>query len=165
MAGSGWLAFVAVLSGCAVDVRPDAPDVQLVTWPGQPMLVGYASGAEVWSPLGFDVTQDSEQLECPRRWYADPRVTDCVITIGVKREPMLIERMGTSAYANRDERYIVIDERLAGYDLIVAVAHEIGHVVLDSPEHTRGGVMGGSSAKLEAVDYDLACRAIGLCVK
>lgn len=146
--------------------RPTAPTIEIVTWPGQPMLDAYEAGIVVWSPLGFDTIQDSTSIECPRRWHEKPRVTDCTIAIGIKRDPMLRDREGTNAVANRAERSVVIDSRVTNdLDLLVAVAHEIGHVVLDTSEHTDGGVMGGTSAQLESVDYELACRAVGLCVE
>ncbi len=135
-----------------------------MTWPGQPMIDAYGDGASAWIPLGFDVVERSNLPECERRWY-ETGDTDCVITIGIRRDPMLRDREGTNALSNRADRSVTIDASLSGYDLIVAVAHEVGHIVLDTPEHTRGGVMGGSSAQLEAVDYELACRTIRICVE
>ncbi|MGE0403074.1 MAG: hypothetical protein AB7T06_40585 [Kofleriaceae bacterium] len=153
-------------SGCAVEERPDAPEVQLVMWPGQPLLDEYRAGVHAWSPLGFDLVDESALEECPRRWYDEPRETQCVITIGVKREPMLIERMGTGAYANRAERYMVIDDRVTNpLDLTTAAGHEAGcHILLDSPLHTVGGLCGGSSGTLTSVDLDHACATVGLCI-
>lgn len=158
------VAMLVVLVGCAVDV-PELPEVQLVMWPGQPELAEYQDGACAWEPLGFAVVGGSQRDECPRRWYSNPRETDCVITIGIKRESMLVEREGTTALSNRAERYIVIDDRVTNpYDLTLAVAHEAGHILLDTAEHTQGGVMGGSSTQLDQVDYELACAAIGVCL-
>lgn len=151
------------MAACGVGDRPEAPDIAIVTWPGQPLLDTYSDGASVWSPLGFDVS-GSDLPECERHWYETGNV-DCVITIGIRRDPMLREREGTNALSNRADRSITIDTSVTNaYDLTVAVAHEVGHIVLDTAEHTRGGVMGGASAQLEAVDYELACRAINICV-
>lgn len=149
-------------SGCVTE-PPEAPSVQLVMWPGQAHLAAYDDAARSWEPLGFTLASDSD-TECPRLWYSEPRITDCTITVGIKREPMLVEREGTAAYANRAERFIVIDSSLEGYDLAVAATHELGHVLLDTAEHTEGGVMGGSSTSLEPVDYELACRSVGICI-
>ena len=67
---------------------------------------------------------------------------------------------------NRSERYIIINSTTTNdLDLLVAVAHELGHVLLDTSEHTVGGVMGGSSSQLQPVDYELACAAIGVCIE
>lgn len=126
-------------------------------WPGQSALAEYGAGVEVWSPLGFSVREESALVECPRRWY-DDGVTNCVITIGVKRER-------TNTQASRDERYMIIDERTVGeYDLVLAVAHEAGHILGDTAEHTETGVMSGTSARLSDDDRDLMCRSVGLCI-
>jgi hypothetical protein len=145
---------VLAIAACAVE-RPAAPDVAIVTWPGQPHLPIYDAAVAVWSPLGFARVDSSELPECPRDWYVTGDV-GCVITIGIKREAI-------NSQANRSERYVLIDSRTTNdLDLLVAVAHEVGHVVLDTPEHTHGGVMGGSSSQLTDADLELACRAIGL---
>ena len=146
--------------GC-VSSEQTLPTIRIVTWPGQPQVSEYLDGALVWSPLGFGATLDEQdQPECARGWYVTGE-TDCVLTIGVQRVPNLRETAGTSALSNRAERSVVIDSRLSGYDLILAMAHETGHIVLDTPSHTQGGVMGGASTRLEQVDYELACEAIG----
>lgn len=157
------VALAVLVSACAVDSRPSAPEIVIVTWPGQPMIDEYRDGASAWTPLGFDVVEQYDLPECERHWYEAGNV-DCAITIGIRRDQMLREREGTNALSNRADRSVTIDTSLSGYDLIVAVAHEVGHIVLDTPEHTHGGVMGGASAQLEAVDYELACRTIHICV-
>ncbi|MGE0402909.1 MAG: hypothetical protein AB7T06_39755 [Kofleriaceae bacterium] len=138
-------------------------------WPGQPLLAEYVDGARTWEPLGFTVEADElgavAEDECPRRWYATGEY-DCTLTVGVKRDPQLLSREGTLASSNRAARSIAINTSVvASYDLVLAMAHEVGHIVLDTSEHTVGGVMGGSSTVLEAVDYELACRAIGACIR
>jgi hypothetical protein len=157
---------VVLIAACGDNLRPDAPLVQLVPWPGQEIEQAYVDGARAWEPLGFDIQlKDDGLVECARRWYATGD-TDCQITIGVKRDPLLREREGTDALSNRADRYVVLDGELTDYfRVITAIAHEVGHILLDTPEHTRGGVMGGSSWVLEPVDYELACRSIGICIR
>lgn len=170
---------IALLSiaACADAPRPDAPLVRLVVvnsdpgrTPAEPRAE-HIDGALAWSPLGFDVELEDGTYpltECQRRWYAsassDARA--CQLTIGVVLVDYLIERRGTSALANRDERWIAVDTRLTGYELTIAVAHEIGHVVLDAPneDHTPTGIMSGTTARMSDDDRDLACRNIRICI-
>ena len=162
----GRTVLVALMScaACAdVDV-PELPELHIVTWQDQPLLDEYSDGASVWRPLGFRITTAPSRPECVRDWYVQGDY-DCTITIGVQRDPLLRERAGTNALSNRAERSIVIDSELTNaYDLTLAMAHEVGHIVLDTAEHTSGGVMGGASAVLTSVDYEFACRAIGVCL-
>lgn len=151
---------VLALVGCTVD-RPVAPCVRLVA-DATTEDVAYAS---TWMPVGFDFSRDESGLdECAQRWYVDG-ITDCQITIGLVRVPQLRERTGTNARTSRADRRIEIDASMTGFALAVAVAHEVGHVVLDTAEHTRGGVMGGADVILSVDDKALACRAIGICVE
>lgn len=113
-----------------------------------------------WEDLGFTFG-DAGLDECAYGWYRDGEDAACQITIGVVRVPMLRERTGTNARTFRDQRRIEIDSRLEGYDLDLAVAHEVGHVVLDTSEHTRTGIMSGGSVALSDDDRALACRTIG----
>ncbi len=162
-----WLAVVvAVLSGCVAS-EPDLPTVRVVRWPGQPLLETYVAGVSAWDEIGFETIGDEvgelAPDECERRWYETGNY-DCTITIGIKREPHVVERFGTEAYSDRAGRFMVIDERVTEQlELTIAVAHEAGHILLDTAEHTQGGVMGGASAVVEAVDRELACRSIGVC--
>ena len=155
------LALLALaLAGCSVD-RPAAPYVRLVA----DATADDVASASTWMPIGFDFSLDESGLdECAQRWYVDG-VTDCQITIGIVHVPQLRERTGTNARTNRADRRVEIDSSLVGFSLAVAVAHEVGHVVLDTAEHTRGGVMGGADVVLSTDDRALACRAIGICVE
>lgn len=155
----------SVLVVACVDPTPQLPTVRLVTWQDQPELAEYVDGARAWDALGFTVaTVPLELDECDRDWHVQS-VTDCIITIGVKRDPMLRIREGTNALANISERHMTIDASVVDrFQLLTAVAHEAGHILLDTPEHTQGGVMGGASWSLEAVDYELACDTIGVCL-
>lgn len=149
------------MTGCVTAV-PSLPEIRIAAVDGQEQLSEYQDGALVWSALGFSVG-NSSLPECERHWYETGN-TECAITIRVTRDPLLREREGTDALSSREDRTIAIDSELTNqYNLIVAVAHEVGHIVLDTAEHTSGGVMGGASARLERVDYDLACRSIHVC--
>ena len=152
------------LIGCVAD-RPLAPSVRLVAADNSELAAVYVEAARAWSPLGFDVAlDDSGQVECGRHWYRDGE-TDCQITIGFVSDPQLRARRGTNAMTDRDARTVTIDASLTSYSaLMYAVGHESGHVLLDTSEHTKGGIMGGDSWAMEQVDRDLACRVIGICI-
>lgn len=124
----------------------------------------YSELASGWEDIGFRVVEQSELERCARHWTTamSPR---CSIPITVTVFPRLREQEGTLALAIRASREVVFDDDLVGLDLAIAVMHEVGHVVLDTDRHTQGGVMGGSQATLAAVDYDLACDTIGVCMR
>lgn len=144
---------MVLLVGCVASSEPDAPNVVLVADPVPPPLG--------WEALGFTFDPAADLPECDLHWRADSE-PPCQITIGVVRVPMLRERAGTNARTFRDQRRIEIDSRLDGVALDFAVAHEVGHVLLDTSEHTQGGIMGGSSLTVTAQDRALACRTVGL---
>lgn len=146
-----------VLLGCAAE-PPALPHVVLVD--AQELD---AEGASAWAELGFRF--DGEVTpECARRWYDEPRELECTITIGFVRDPLLRERVGTNAMSNRDTRTVTLDAELVDtFELLIAGAHEVGHIVLDTPTHTAGGVMGGADWRLHDVDRELACETIGVC--
>jgi hypothetical protein len=118
--------------------------------------------ASVWNELGFAFSTDDRGPECERRWYADGQF-DCQVTIGFVAELYLEERVGRVAYADRANRIAHYDANLDGFTLCIAIAHETGHILLDSDEHTNGGVMGSLDCALADVDRELACRSIGAC--
>lgn len=169
---------LCVLTACTDAPRPDAPLVRLVTVKSDPAhspaesRPEHIAGALAWYELGFDVELEDGTYpltECQRRWYASdaPDARACQLTIGVILVDFLIERRGTSALANRDERSIALDTRLAGYELEIAVAHEVGHVLLDAPneDHTASGIMSGRTTRMSDDDRELACRNIGICIE
>lgn len=144
---------VVFLVGCvAAGETEPAPSVVLVR---DPVPVPHE-----WEALGFSFG-DAGLDECTQAWYKFDELP-CQITIGIVRVPMLRERSGTSARTFRDLRRVEIDSRLEGSDLEVAIAHEVGHVLLDTPEHTANGIMSGKTAVLSKDDRALACRTIGL---
>ncbi len=153
-ASSLLLSLLSLLSGC-VTALPPAPSV---------LLSAPLPNSNAWHRLGFDIVTDSELIDCPRRWYETGDV-DCVIRINVTVSPDVLVLTGSEALANRADRWVAFDTSLTGQRLDIAVAHELGHILLDTPKHTAGGVMGGSSAHPTAVDYELACESIGVCVE
>ena len=169
--------FAFLFAACADAPRPDVPLVRLVTVKSDPAhspaesRPEHIAGALAWHELGFDVELEDGTYpltECQRRWYASSAADarECQLTVGVILVDFLIERRGTSALSNRDERWIAIDTRLTGYELEIAVAHEVGHIVLDAPneDHTPTGIMSGRTARMSDDDRDLACRNIGICI-
>lgn len=131
-------------------------------------LPEYLEGARAWEPLGFEVTFGARgvESECPRRWY-DGADVDCQITIELVRKPRLVETDGTLALSDIARRGIAIDPRVTDRDaLLTAVAHEVGHILLDTSMHTTGGIMGGQGWQMFAPwpDLQLACMTIGRCV-
>lgn len=171
---AGALLMAYAFAGCTVAPEPVAPHVGLFVVksdPGHTPTDGvqeHLDGARAWSPLGFDVTfeyGDYAREECGRNWHQnDTERLSCQITIGVVLVPFLVERRGTDALADREARAIYLDTRLVGEALRIATAHEVGHVVLDTPEHTNTGIMSGQTWRMSADDRDLACRAIGICI-
>lgn len=133
---------VALLVGCAD--RLFCPPVSLIGAP--------APTPHGWEPLGFSFG-DPGLGECGRGWYEFDQ-TDCQITIGVVRAPS-----ANRAQADRFHRIVTIDPSVI--DLEIPIAHEVGHILLDTAEHTQGGIMGGATAEMGAVDFELACRSIG----
>lgn len=141
-----------LLVGCTTSAEPDGyvPPINLV---GDEVPAPHG-----WEPLGTTFG-DAGLEECGFTWYKFDE-TDCQITVGVVRVPMLRERAGTNARTFRDQRRIEIDLRLDGYALEVAVAHEVGHVLLDTAEHTPTGIMSGTTTEMSEDDWALARRTI-----
>lgn len=113
-----------------------------------------------WTPLGFRI--GSTSVPCPLGWHSgdDP---NCEIAINLTIVEGLRETHGTDALASRSDRYIAIDAHVPGrFRQTLALAHEIGHVVLFTQEHARRGIMGGTDVRLSDDDRVLACRTVGL---
>lgn len=153
-----FLHLVACLLVACSTPRPHAPYVHLVVPNGGPQLPAYLEAASAWEALGFTFGfADSGRTECDVAWWSE-RVPACQLTIGVIRDPQLRAVYGTNAMA------FLIDAALTGYTLLIAVAHELGHVLLYTPEHTKTGIMSGGSVALDAADRALACRTIRRCL-
>jgi hypothetical protein len=170
------LACLLALAACAEEPAHDRQPVVVIYHDGA-ARPEYLAGASAWEPLGFEFVLGSdvpmgERLapECGRQWFQEG-CHDCQITLSFIIDPLLYERSGYDAAAVRDSRAAYFDEMLLTSDtpaassyLKVAVAHEVGHLILDTAEHTEGGIMGGAVAAMRDVDYALACRAIGVCL-
>lgn len=155
---------ILLVPACSDVDRPVAPAVHVITLGGAPMLAAYVKGAAAWSPLGFDVSADPSGLdECGYSWHVFGEL-DCEITIGIRRDPLLREKHGTDASTSRPERIVTIDTEVPDADLQRIAAHEAGHILLDTADHTQGGIMGGSAVTMQKVDRELACRTIGICI-
>src|SRR5690606_27993297 len=105
-------------------------------------------------------------VECPRDWYARGE-TDCTITVHLSLWPRFRERYGMDGAADRATRGIVIDDRYSGALLHHLVAHELGHVLLDTGHHHERGILsslGTADTVATRADYALACKSIGVCV-
>lgn len=140
-----------LLAGCSPAVLPEVA-----------IQAPYQRYAMPWEEIGFSVVGSSELERCPRPWLYGMN-PDCQIPIVVTVFPRLLEVEGTLAMTRQTEREIVLDDDLAEINLPVAIAHETGHIVLATGEHTHGGIMGGASLYVTEEDRALACRAIGVC--
>lgn len=122
-----------------------------------------ADGLSAWRDLGFEtlVEAASDLPRCPDDWFRVGRV-DCVLVIDVRREAGLMTRYRARGQADRVTDTVFVDELLAGEELAHVLAHEVGHVILNTPKHTTYGVMdsGGWLRRLTAKDRALACEAI-----
>lgn len=162
------IAIVAALAGCTT--TEPAPHVRIAVVDAfgySEQLPEYLEGTRAWEPLGFDVAFGGRSdHECPRRWY-DGTDVDCQITIELVRVPHLVETEGSKALSEIARRGIKIDTRVIDrVELLGAVAHEVGHILLDTPRHTTGGIMGGQGWQMLAPwpDLELACMTIHRCV-
>lgn len=161
-------ALLTLLVGCAT--TEPAPHVRIAVvdaYGYSAQLPEYLEGARAWEPLGFDVAfGERGEHECPRRWY-DGADVDCQITIELVRKPRLVETDGPLALSDIERRGVAIDPRVTERELLLtAVAHEVGHILLDTPMHTTGGIMGGQGWRMFAPwpDLQLACMTIGRCI-
>lgn len=154
---------LALLLLVACTSRPPAPMVHLVIDHDNDATPDevYLNAARGWEPLGFDFAVEATGMpECARDWFKTGEV-DCEITLYLYRVPNLVESAGTSAL--NDNGTISIDTKLTGDALDNAVAHEVGHTLLNTGTHTKGGIMGGVSDRMWDVDYKLACETINIC--
>lgn len=159
---------LAVTLSLAVACRPSgpiaprrAPVVVLGSGDGAPIAAAFVAGARAWVAIGFTVTTADLELEaCPRFWPS-LHAYDCAIHIRVYAVDGLVESAGSEGIADRATRTITYDRGSARVSAIGA--HEVGHIVLDTPRHTQGGVMGGAASVLRDQDRTLACEVARLC--
>lgn len=155
------------LTACTA-AAPRAPVVYIHDSDGDPALrAQYLDAAAGWSPLGFEFTFDDPGLsDCyasGHAWRAgdDP---NCTISVWLFRVPNLVGEGNTQALTDPATRAISIDTSLTGWKLSIATAHELGHVVLNTAQHTQGGIMGGVDDRMWGVDRQLACNTVGVCL-
>jgi hypothetical protein len=159
------LTALVLLVACGDNAAPNAPLVyvrQLA--PDVTPRDAYLDAAAGWSPLGLEFTfDDPGMLQCEGVWKAgdDP---NCEIVVWLQRVPGLVQTAHTKALTDPETRTIDIDASVDGWDLKVAFAHEMGHVVLHTKMHTQGGIMGGVDDRMWDVDRELACETIDVCV-
>jgi hypothetical protein len=122
-----------------------------------------ADGIEAWRDLGFEplVEQESKLPRCPNLWAASGRV-DCVIVIGLRREPDMMTRYQARGMADRVTDTVLVDVTLYGKELAHVIAHETGHILLNTARHVGYGVMDsvGWLRRLSAQDRQLACETV-----
>lgn len=152
------LAAAATLGACAAD-RPSVVKTFALASPegpttDDPHADDYAIAASAWCDVG--ICQVGGWNDHDARAVADQ-------VIYVDRPRDLVSTDGLSAFATRGDDYVAVDASLDGFALCVAIAHEIGHVVLNTPTHVVGGVMGGADCALNQADRELACASIGAC--
>jgi hypothetical protein len=147
-----------LVASCAVD----QPDVTVAIVPLTDRAAAIAPDAEVaasaWAPAGIGIVRD-------------PADADVVVYLD-RFDSLPLERDPDAwGIADRNTNTIGIwvrldpDDPLYALEFCVAVAHEVGHVVLDTPEHARpdsGGIMSGEDCRVSAADLELACRTVGI---
>lgn len=155
-----------------VPERAPLPDVHFVSRDGI-LHQEYVDGAHAWEFLGFDFIDEryaGPLPECDRFWYVD-HVKPCVITITVVVDPYLIEKYGADGAAFRAERQTHLDDSVWQHGsayVAMIVAHEVGHVLLDTDVHTAEGLLSGAQENKplwpSPEDSALACQEIGVCL-
>lgn len=142
------------------------------TWPDADRQ-STSDGANAWVRLGYIETQtdDPSLPECPPFWYRT-KTTNCKLTVVLQKIVNLSgEFNGTvDGMADQGSRSIFIDSKWNGWAMVAIMAHEFGHILLDTPKHLVKGQIGimvpaGDSWIPTQADYDLACSTIGICYK
>lgn len=156
------LLITIALVGCA---EPDRTHVHIIVPEGAARDSQLIDGANVWLQLGYVASwDDSGEPECETVGDAD-----CQITVGVKREIGLADNYGIDGATDRKLRVITIDAQWSEWNLLAIMAHESGHMLLDTWRHTPPGeraVMAARGAEWypQPADYTLACETIGVCL-
>lgn len=169
---------LALLSACGPGEHPpppdapDLPDLPYVHVDAFDRAAEFVVAARIWSGLGFDAGDAPSGLpECPRDWYLAPpnQRGDCEISIVARIEPVLVEKTGSDGFANRVSRDIFVDDSLwiqhGPIYRAHIMAHEFGHVLLNTSAHTPTGIMSSQATTfLSDDDRDVACQEIGVCL-
>lgn len=141
------------------------------TWPALPRVVltfddwgpEIAEDAEVWEQIGFDVVTDDpgQQPVCAQRWY-DYEWDGCEIRVRIKAASQLDDGAVGRALRGLGEIWILDTTQRPG----LVLAHELGHIVLNTGEHVDEGLMSATTVSItfELTDEDLAlaCKAAGI---
>jgi hypothetical protein len=161
------LVFIASLVGCAS--QPKGPTAILrfydpAAWSAKDKR-DVEAGVIAWQSVGFvgGIELKTNLPRCPNDWYKrSPQVTECVIEIGVIRERGLMVNHQVMGQADRVTDTIHVDSLLFNFDLIHVIAHEVGHILMNTSKHTAKGVMlsGGWEWWLSVEDKALACETI-----
>lgn len=123
-----------------------------------------ASVSSSWRQLAmrWEITDDAARSldACPADWHA--REIDCSIDVGLIK----VDGLGLAGMSDRATSTARIDASISGLYLLHVVAHEVGHIVLDTWRHLPSGtvgIMASGSGEWGAsrADLALACERIG----
>lgn len=159
------LAVVVVAAACTHTYGPTAVLHFEGTWTAADREAA-RRGASVWAQIDFRYALDASPLPaCPRDWY-QRKVTACAIHVGLRWQPGLQADYSASGMTDRGTREILLDPQWHGWALTSIVAHELGHVLLDTARHLAAGLRGVMQAHTStwepsAADRALACETIG----
>lgn len=111
-------------------------------------------GAREWEQVGFEIL---------------PADADTAASIHVTIDAGAVS--GSIGSADRNYDHVLIDVvEIYGRDdwepqwlLMTTAGHEVGHILLDTPEHVQHGVMAGTAPFLSDEDVALACRVAARC--
>lgn len=112
----------------------------------------YLTAARTWEALGFEVGDvDANLPTCEPH----ERAARCQLTVTLDLAPYLSQTDGLA---------IIIDSREPDPGRVrIAIAHEAGHVLLDTGDHAPGGqlaVMAGTWSEVTDVDRVFACAHV-----
>jgi Zn-dependent protease with chaperone function len=156
---------LALFAACAARPRGPTAIVRMYE-PGEwshDDIRSVAEGLAAWRQLGFitEVEQETALPACPNDWAARGLI-HCALVLGLRKEPCLMSE-GMRGASDRVTDTITVDANIHGKELAHVIAHEAGHILLNTSKHVRSyGVMlsGGSMSDLSAQDRALACGAI-----
>lgn len=162
---------LALVAGCASRAAPGPTAIVRLVAPEQwttddveHIRIGLAG----WVTLGFRPSPDADTdlAPCPADWHLHrPPVVDCALVIGIKRETGMHDALGVDGLSDRASRTISVDARWTGWLLSAVVAHETGHILMNTSRHLpagQRGVMQAAGAEWDVSDADrrLGCETI-----
>lgn len=153
------LAVVALVAGCNA-----TPPPVVVTF-DTPFALDVADLAvDAWRELGFQITvgDPGAAPACAQRWFAHDDVCEIRVRVrAVGPEQLAADGVGRAV---RGLGEVWILDGTARPDLVLA--HELGHILLDTGEHVSRGLMSANTANitpnLTAEDRALACRVAAI---